>query len=184
MYFHCCARTALFSTRRKFCEFSTGFSTLTKTSKRVTLPYYHYFVCKVLFQILYWKRSWEKFGSHTVRLQSAQNSEKTRSGENWKIILVKDGMCFNRKRICKIFSTDGTGSLGTFENPCHPLSNQHRFLCILCCFFILKIRRDNFKNWSIPLTDRHCIERPLRVLPPLLLLKRALPTRDEVALRV
>ena len=88
MYFHCSARTALFSTRRKFCEFSTGFSTLTKTSKRVTLPHYHHFVCKVLFQILYWKRSWEKFGSHTVRLQSAQNSEKTRSGENWKIIFL------------------------------------------------------------------------------------------------
>ena len=150
MYFHCSARTALFSTRRKFCEFSTGFSTLTKTSKRVTLPHYHHFVITLSakpFSRSFVEREAEK---SSVPIQSGCKVPRTQR----KPVQVRTERLYWSKMECV---STGNGSakssplmaqaaLVLLKIPATLYPTYIAFFAFCVVFFILKIGRESFKN--------------------------------------
>ena len=110
------SRTAHFSTKKKFSGFSTGFSSWIKTSRKVNLTDdRHMQIFSSAFPPL---DPLVKEKLRKVRFPYSQVAKCPELRENpfrWKnYAKSKYGIKLYRKRICRIFSTDGTGNLGLF----------------------------------------------------------------------
>ena len=114
-------RTAHFSTKKKFSGFSTGFSSWIKTSRRVNLTDGSH--RQIFSSAFHPPDPLVKDKLRKVRFPYSQVAKCPELRENpfrWEPPKVQIWMKIQiflsfRKRICRIFSTDGTGSLGAFQ---------------------------------------------------------------------